>query len=831
MFSALRYVFKITFFITIGLYLSVWLFSPWVANYYLDQYLETQGLSLGDETSIRYNPFRSRIEVNTLQINNAEAEKISQLSFFSVELDLHQLIFDDIYIPQVVIKGLDFSIRKQEDDLLVAGISLAQFKNNTPSEEPSEISDKKSDADNNDEGLAFLNRLVMPTLILEESNVDFYKDQTRHRLKLHNIKIIDLFATSRKQTVGLSIIGELDGGPIDMNMTADLINQEGGIEFDLNISNIDVERFSSFLPMNIDTFLGLLSYKGKHNLKIEGNSIVLNVERGRFSGTNVNLGKDDVYLLIGEQEINVDGLSVILEKDKSPKIEGNGSVIIYDANLYHNNKVEILAAIKQLTLGSVTLFNDEQGIQKVNVGQIDLVDSFFSDNQEDTVPALAKFTLLTIQNVDLSQNGIEIGDITLAGLVANAELDNNKKFKNLLTIPTSKNDNASIVENSDVITKDSQPVEGKIIENRSIESSVAVNEAVTVNETVAVKSGFSIKLNSFSLANTAELFFIDRSVNPVYRQSIAINKLYAGPFDTENPNLESMITLAGNSDRYARFSFVTTAKPFLEKPSYKIAGHFKEFSLPGLSSYIKQAIQYEIESGQLDMDVDVQLTGTAVDGEVQVMLRGIELSSVDNFEVSSINDQISVPLNMALGMLKDSDGNVELSLPITGDTRSPSFGLSGFVTLLAKRATMLGARDYLVTTFVPYAQVVNIVVLAGGYALKVRINDLPYNAEEVDLQPEQQEFLQQFAALLKDSDDTQVKLCAIATAKDIGKEAGSDLSSPEDRERLREISTQRVSIFKDYMIEEENISSSRLLLCTPQIDSSFSAISRLSFRT
>lgn len=819
MFSALRYVFKITFFITIGLYLSVWLFSPWAANYYLDQYLETQGLSLGDKSSIRYNPFRSRIEVNSLQINNADDERISELSFFSVELDLHQLIFDDIYIPQIVIKGLDFSISKQENDLIVAGISLAQFQKNTPVEVPSEISDKKSNDVNDDEDLAFLNRLVMPTLILEESNVDFYKDQTRHRLKLHNIKINDLFATSRKQTVALSIVGELDGGPIDINMTADLINQQGGVEFDLNISNIDVERFSSFLPMNIDTFLGVLSYKGKHNLKIEGNSIVLNVERGRFSGTNVNLGKDNVHLLIGEQEINVDGLSVILEKDKSPKIEGNGSVIIYDANLYHNNKVEILAAIKQLTLGSVTLFNDEQGIQKVNVGQIDLVDSFFSDNQEDTVPALAKFTLLTIQNVDLSQNGIEIGDITLAGLVANAELDNNKKFKNLLTIPTSKNDNASIVENSDVITKDSQPVEGKIIENRSIESSVAV------------KSGFSIKLNSFNLANTAELFFIDRSVNPVYRQSIAINKLYAGPFDTENPNLESMITLAGNSDRYARFSFVTTAKPFLEKPSYKIAGHFKEFSLPGLSSYIKQAIQYEIESGQLDMDVDVQLTGTAVDGEVQVMLRGIELSSVDNFEVSSINDQISVPLNMALGMLKDSDGNVELSLPITGDTRSPSFGLSGFVTLLAKRATMLGARDYLVTTFVPYAQVVNIVVLAGGYALKVRINDLPYNAEEVDLQPEQQEFLQQFAALLKDSDDTQVKLCAIATAKDIGKEAGSDLSSPEDRERLREISTQRVSIFKDYMIEEENISSSRLLLCTPQIDSSFSAISRLSFRT
>ena len=813
MFSALRYLFKITFFITIGLYLSVWLFSPWAANYYLDQYLESQGLSLGDDTSIRYNPFRSRIEVNSLHINNADDERISELSFFSVELDLHQLIFDDIYIPQIVIKGLDFSIRKQENDLVVAGLSLSQFKNNTPIEEPSEIDDKKSNNVNEDEGLAFLNRLVMPTLILEESNIDFYKDQTRHRLKLHSIKINDLFATSRKQTVGVSILGELDGGPIDINMSADLINQQGGVEFDLNISNIDVERFSSFLPKDIDSFIGVLSYKGKHSLKIEGESIVLNVETGRFSGANVDLGKDDVHLLIGEQEINIDGLSVVLEKDKTPKVRGDGSIIIYDVTLYNKDKEMILAAIKQLTLGSMTLLNDEQGVQRVTVGKIDLVDSFFSDNKADTIPALAKFNLLTIQDVDLSQYGIELGDISLVGLVANAELDENKKLKNLLTISSINNDDAALDESTVATTTDVQ------------------TDDVQSNEAVKAKSDFYIKLNSFSLANTADLFFIDRSVNPVYRQSIAINKLMAGPFDTENPNQESVITLAGNSDRHAKFSFVTTAQPFLEKPSYKVVGNFKEFSLPALSSYIKQAIQYEIESGQLDLDVDVQLVGTAVDGEVQVMLRGIELASVDDFEVSSINDQISVPLNMALGMLKDSDGNVELSLPITGDTRSPSFGLSGFVTLLAKRATMLGARDYLVTTFVPYAQVVNIVVLAGSYALKVRINDLPYNPGDVDLQPEQQAFLQQFSALLKDSDDTHVKLCAIATAKDIGKEAGSDLSSPEDRVRLNEISSQRVNIFKDYMIEEENIPSARLLLCTPQIDSSFGAISRLSFKT
>jgi hypothetical protein len=820
MFFTFRYVFKIIFFIIIGLYASVWLLSPWVANHYLGQYLEPHGLFLSDDTSIRYNPFRSRLEINTLQINNAAAEKVSVLSFFSVEVDLHQLMFDDIYVPYVVIKGLDVSIRKMQDDVLVGGISLAKFKNNNQFETPK--SETPKDVAINADS-SFLNRLVMPDFILEESNVDFYNDQTRHQLKLHNIKIIDFFATSRKQTVGLSIIGELDNGPININMTADLINQEGGINFDVNISNIDVERFSSFLPKDIDTLLGVLSYKGKHSLKIEGDSIVLNVEKGRFSGSDVNLGKGDVHLLLGQQEINIDGLVLILEKNKKPKIEGNGSVIIDDINVYNKDKAIMLAAIKQLALGSVTLFNDEEGVQRVNVGQIDLVDSFFSDDQGDAVPALVKFTLLKIQDVGLSQYGIELGDISLAGLVANAELDENKKVRNLVAIPTAGNGETVVAENTTAIAEGSQAV----VEDPQ----VVAGTGIAAEAEVKTKPPFKVKLNSFSLVDTAKIFFIDQSVDPVYQQDIAINKLTAGPFDNTNPDQESVISIAGNSDRYATFSFVTKAKPFLEKPTYKIDGDFKEFSLPGLSSYIKQFIPYEIESGQLDLGIDVQLTGTAVNGEVQVMLRGIELTSADDFEVSSLNDQISVPFNMALGMLKDSDGNVELSLPITGDTRSPSFGLSGFVALLVKKATILGARDYLVTTFVPYAQVVNIVVLAGGYALKVRVNDLPYDPQQTAFQPEQQEFLKQFSALLKDSDSTQVKLCAIATAKDIGKAPGSDLTSPEDRKRLKEISTQRVSIFKAYMIEEENVPSSRLLLCTPQIDSSMGAVPRLSFKT
>jgi hypothetical protein len=92
------------------------------------------------------------------------------------------------------------------------------------------------------------------------------------------------------------MINELDNGPFDINLTADLVNQERDIDFYIKFSNIDVERLSNFLLINIDTLLGVLSYEGQHSLKIKTDFIALNVVKGRFSGIDVNLEKDDVHL-------------------------------------------------------------------------------------------------------------------------------------------------------------------------------------------------------------------------------------------------------------------------------------------------------------------------------------------------------------------------------------------------------------------------------------------------------------------------------------------------------------------------------------------------------
>ena len=183
---------------------------------------------------------------------------------------------------------------------------------------------------------------------------------------------------------------------------------------------------------------------------------------------------------------------------------------------------------------------------------------------------------------------------------------------------------------------------------------------------------------------------------------------------------------------------------------------------------MKQAMQMELKSGQLNADLDVTLTGEELDGNVVVLLQGLETAIADSDEAGALIDQGALPFNMALGMLKDGNGDVELDVPLAGSTSDPEFGMSSIITLITQKAIWMATQDYLMTTFVPYANIVSAAMTVGEFALKLRFDDLEYQVKQIEPNDAQQEYLNSFIALMLDKEDTRVNLCAISTPADIG---------------------------------------------------------------
>ncbi len=432
-----------------------------------------------------------------------------------------------------------------------------------------------------------------------------------------------------------------------------------------------------------------------------------------------------------------------------------------------------------------------------------------SDNLADDVLPLTRLSDLHIDTIELDQQGVAIGQVLLSDLVVKADLDEEKQLVNLIPLP------------KDEAVSESQ------VDEKSETTPQQDSEAKPVATEVEMTHAFNFSLASFALATPATIDFHDRSIKTKLPPQFLINTLTVSKLDSQQPSLTSEIVLKGTSNEYEYFDFTAHITPFNTVPSYQLVGHFKEVNLPDISSYIKDALQFEIDSGHFDLALDVNVKGTELSGDADVLLRKVEFKVLEQDEEKVT--KTSVPFNVALGMLKDSDGNVELNLPLTGDINDPSFGFSGLLTLLVKQATMAAAKDYLIMTFVPYAQVVKIAMSAGEYALKVRVEDLVYPVTQIDLQPEQQVFLDQFAALLKDKDDLEFKLCPISTPEDIGLPLGKKLDNAKQNEELHSLSVARVKTFKNYMINKHNIASSRLLICKARIDTSKDAKPRITF--
>ena len=799
MLHLLKKIAKLATALIVGLYISIWVLSPYVANHLLSPYLQAQQLELTAESTIRYNPFLSRLSIKELALSRAadpsvsdSSGKVFQISELTVEIALHRLFFEQVSITEFAIDGLYITINKDTDLLNIAGINIP-LGHQVDSEKRVLTGSAGIPQHSN---LPF--QLVMSKMKLINSRIDIIEQGQLHQLHLTDVSINEVKATESKQDLSVTVIADLDGAEVILSAAADMHGSLGEINVEVELSDVDVNKFTHFSSPYVEKVTGSVSYHGIHNIKLTEEGISIDIIDLAFSGQNLAVNKNDLHLSLEQQEFKSDYLAIRALADSDVNITTVGELLLQNINIYNKTEAQALMAVQELLLDGIGI-NNEQGQYKLTVNNTMILDSIFSDNTDNELPALTQFKALNIKDIVLTEKALIVDTIELAGLKGDVQLDKHKVLKNL------------------IISKD--------------ELLLALEGTKGNEKQLSDEEIFSIKLNNISLVDNAEIQFLDSSISPSYNRSLTVTHLSAGPFDNQLADQKSIIKIKGSSNQYANFDVTVNAKPFLNVPSYDMEGQFKEINLPGLSVYVKQALGYEIESGQLDLGITAELSGTKIEGEAKVLLRGVNLVDIDGIEDTNSDGQTAIPFSVALTMLEDDDGNVELDLPLSGDTSNPSFGLSGLLKVLITKATIIGTREYLAQVLIPYAGLVTVVMVADKHIIKMEIKNLEYPAASVDVPSEHEVFLSDFIALMEDNSELHIKLCGVASATDIEKKNGSDISSKEDNKALLAIARQRGKNFKAYMVEEQEIDSSRLLLCTPQIDSSEGAIPHIKFET
>ena len=779
----------------ICLYSLIWLFTPTIARLYSSEILKLalneNNLVLSEATSIRFNPFSSHLTISDLTLNqgNDIDEAVLIIEQLDFEISLYKLFTDQFHIAEFEINGLFLKINIDSDNIEIAGIDVSNLSSDNST--PPKTKGLK------DETSALIIKMAQSHLY--NANIEINFNGKQHNVDISVLTFEQLYANHQEQNVGVRLDATFDNAPLTLSVNTQLNNGVGSITSYTSMSDLDLSHLNQLLPDYITSLTGRLSYKGEQKITLTEGSTSIAFTQFELTAKQLTFAQGDVHVALTEQKLTSDDLHILLVKEMPAKINANAVVQIQNLSAIYQNKNQVLAQIERLTLNNINF--DTRGHQPlIKIESINLFKGVFSDYIDNDTSPLLRFNNFIIDEFSASEQGISIKLATLSELSVEAELDDNKLLSNLVDFPRT--------------------------EPEKIRAEDTTVELVAPQKKA---SNFNFKIAEFRLVDDGNIHFIDNSVVPLYKQHITVTKFVLGPFDSQQRMAKTLFEIVGSSDEYSNFNFSGYSKPYAFEPVHHISGTFKEINLPTISTYIKETLEYVFDSGHLDLTVNTTITDGNIEGEMGILIRGLKLTAADDDEINSISDHSAIPFSMALGMLEDRNGNIELDIPLSGRTNDPSFGLSGFIALLIKQATMSAAQEYLIATFVPYANVISIAKTAVDHLLKIRFKDLEFPATQIALQPNHHTFLSEFAALLVNKPDVNITLCGISTAADIDKPTGTEISSNSDRNKLNEISLARMNAFKSHMVKTEKLSSSRLLLCTPQLDSAIDAKPRITF--
>lgn len=101
-----------------------------------------------------------------------------------------------------------------------------------------------------------------------------------------------------------------------------------------------------------------------------------------------------------------------------------------------------------------------------------------------------------------------------------------------------------------------------------------------------------------------------------------------------------------------------------------VAMHFKGMPLPFISPYMVEFAGYKIEKGKMSLDLLYKVAERQLTAENNMVLDQLTLGEkVENPKATSL------PLNLAIALLKDSSGKININMPIEGSLDDPQFSI------------------------------------------------------------------------------------------------------------------------------------------------------------
>lgn len=257
----------------------------------------------------------------------------------------------------------------------------------------------------------------------------------------------------------------------------------------------------------------------------------------------------------------------------------------------------------------------------------------------------------------------------------------------------------------------------------AVAESVEVPEA---NTQAQASDGFKVVVERVRVAD-ADLEFADLTLTPQFGTHInslsgVINGL------SNDPGTTAQVELDGKVEEFGMARIRGSVQPFQVTDFTDLKLTFRNLEMNRLTPYSGKFAGRRIDSGKLSVDLEYKINQRQLAGENKFLIEKLQLG-----ERVESPDAMSLPLDLAIALLEDSNGLIDLDLPISGSLDDPQFSYGKIIW----KAVVNVLTKIVTSPFQALAKLIGVDT--------EKLQDVAFDAGAADLAPQEREKLKAVA--------------------------------------------------------------------------------------
>ncbi|QUM81079.1 DUF748 domain-containing protein [Moritella sp. 5] len=181
-----------------------------------------------------------------------------------------------------------------------------------------------------------------------------------------------------------------------------------------------------------------------------------------------------------------------------------------------------------------------------------------------------------------------------------------------------------------------------------------------------------IEINKITLAQ-GKVDYIDNVLKPSFEAVIENIEGHVGKLSsTTTKNAE--IDIKAIVNKYAPMTLRGVINPLTPEPFVDVEFVFDNFELPSMTPYSGTYAGLDIDEGQLSLALKYKLDKNHLEGSNHIFIDQLDMNDTKDSDAGTI-----LPITLAIPLLKDSNGAIDLGVNVSGDINDPSFNVGEIV--------------------------------------------------------------------------------------------------------------------------------------------------------